>query len=63
MSGDGQIVYASADPHRWSQEKCAGNVHWLGGKLQQLFEITEFIGNSPIGTHQVWRDVPKEIAP
>lgn len=63
MSGYGQFSYTPSGSSKWSLVKCAGNVRWLGDKLQQLFEITEFIGNAPIGIRQEWRDVPKEIAP
>lgn len=63
MSTDGQTGYTVLVPSEWAREKCAGNVRWQGDKLQQLFEITEFIGNVPAGHREEWRDVPKEIAP
>lgn len=61
MSSDGQTAYKPADPYSFERESCAGNVRWLGDKLQQLFVTTEFIGNAPIGSREEWRDVPKEI--
>lgn len=51
-------TYAPMEPQKWQQIVCGGDVRWNGGKLQQRFVITEYVGSSPVGSWQDWRDVP-----
>jgi len=61
MPWDDSILYAPIEPGRWSTEVC-GEVRWSkDGKLQQRFVITDYVGSSPAGTRQEWRDVPTEL--
>ncbi len=58
------LRYAPMEPARSELVECAGPVRWTaGGKLQQLFKITDYAGSSPCGVRQEWRDVPTEQAP
>ena len=52
--------YASLEPQRWSTVVCGGDVRWSkkDGKLQQRFVVTDYVGSSPSGSRQEWRDVP-----
>lgn len=53
------VLYAPIEPGRWSTEVCGGDVRFLkDGRLQQLFVITDYIGSSPSGVRNEWRDVP-----
>jgi hypothetical protein len=54
------IIYAAQEPHRWEGIECGGEVRWKAGKLQQVFIITEYVGGSPTGQRQEWRDVPTD---
>jgi hypothetical protein len=54
------IVYTAQEPRRWETSQCGGEVRWKNGKLQQVFVITEYVGGSPSGQRQEWRDVPTD---
>jgi hypothetical protein len=53
-------VYAPMEPAKTESVRCGGAVRWRSkaGKLEQLWIITEYIGSSPSGQREEWRDVP-----
>lgn len=52
--------YAATEPVKSYVSRCAGQVRYspTDGVLQQLWVITEYMGSSPSGQREEWRDVP-----